>query len=161
MKKLSLQGKHSHLSTCVDDEDFEFVSQWKWYLMGDGYAGRVALPERQTVYLHKLVYERKYGTTFTKVDHKNRNRLDNRKENLRLATNQQNTVNCKLYSTNKSGYKGVHWRKSHQKWVALIVVRRKSIFLGYFDTPEKASKAYKKAASKYFGIFVGELQNLS
>lgn len=79
---------------------------------------------------------------------------DNRKSNLRVATNQQNSMNCGLSSNNKSGYKGVHWDKSRNKWIASIKLNYKTIHLGRFDSIEDAINARQKAEIECFGEFM-------
>ncbi len=88
-----------------------------------------------------------------RIDHENRNRLDDRIENLRIATQSQNMANAELRSTNTSGYKGVHWVEHAKKWRARIKVNYKVIHLGYFDSPGQAHAAYVKAAKQHFGVF--------
>ena len=87
------------------------------------------------------------------VDHINGNKLDNRKENLRLATNQQNNYNVGPQKNNKSGYKGVSWKKDKNKWEAKIRNNNKLKFLGYFDDLVEAGRAYDRAALELFGEF--------
>ena len=89
----------------------------------------------------------------TLVDHKNRNRLDNRKENLRLCTNQQNLQNREAQRNNKLRNKGVHWRKDIKKFHARIQVNGRKINLGYFNVLGDADSAYRNAEEKYFGEF--------
>ncbi len=86
-----------------------------------------------------------------KLDHKDGNRLNNKWDNIRLATDQQNCSNASLRKDNKSGYKGVS--RNGSKWRARIRIRRKEIFLGNFSTPEMAAQTYNKAAIKYFGDY--------
>jgi hypothetical protein len=91
------------------------------------------------------------------VDHINGNRLDNRKSNLRICTQFQNTKNRFKSRSNKSGYKGVSFFKAKyplkKPWVAEIVYNYKRISLGYFYTKEDAAKAYNKKAIELFGEF--------
>jgi hypothetical protein len=87
------------------------------------------------------------------IDHKNIISTDNNIENLRLATRAQNQRNKKIQKNNASGYKGVCWDKTRQKWKASIHLNGKIINLGRFLTKEKAALAYNEAAKKYFGEF--------
>lgn len=91
----------------------------------------------------------------TMMDHANRDSLDDRIENLRLATPTQNVANQKLRKTSLSGFKGVRLDKNvrSKPWMARIGVNRKRIYLGNFSTPEEAHEAYMEAARKYFGEF--------
>jgi hypothetical protein len=90
------------------------------------------------------------------IDHKDRNRSNNRISNLRRATTQLNAVNSGIPSHNKSGAKGVSWIKAKGKWRADIKVNQRPIHLGYFDTIEAASEAYTIAARRHFGAFFCE-----
>lgn len=92
----------------------------------------------------KLVHSILMGTDRI-VDHKNRNGLDNRRCNLRQVSNAQNIWNSKVYSTNKSGYRGVS--KHKDKWIAQICTNKVKRHLGTFGTPKEASIAYEEAAS--------------
>ena len=83
------------------------------------------------------------------VDHINHNKLDNRKENLRICEHQENTYNKGLCSTNTSGVTGVTWDKLRNKWIAHI----KGKNLGRFNTKEEAIKVRKQAEIEYFGEF--------
>lgn len=91
------------------------------------------------------------------VDHKNVTRDDNRIDNLRLATNQQNGANKPALPNNRLGIKGVGVskvnRRAPQRYRARIRVNDKLIHLGYFSTPQEASAAYHSAAVRYFGEF--------
>tara|TARA_R110000824_G_scaffold396554_1_gene598108 strand:- start:1212 stop:1535 length:324 start_codon:yes stop_codon:yes gene_type:complete len=86
------------------------------------------------------------------VDHINRNPLDNRKSNLRICTNAENSYNTGPQKNNTSGYKGVSWRKDAKKWTAYIGHAPKS-HLGYFDTPEEAAKARDAKAKELHGEY--------
>ncbi len=87
------------------------------------------------------------------IDHKDRNRLNDRIENLRISTHWQNTLNVGIKSNNTSGYKGVCWDKRAMKWMAKIQVHGRNIFLGYFQDPTDAHVAYAKAALEHHGEF--------
>lgn len=82
------------------------------------------------------------------IDHINRVKTDNRIQNLRLATNAQNTQNVTKRKDCSSGYKGVYYRKDVEKWVARIGIDNKRIHLGFYETAELAGEAYKSAAEK-------------
>jgi hypothetical protein len=83
------------------------------------------------------------------IDHINGIRNDNRISNLRECNNLENQQNCGVYKNNKSGYTGVFYRKDIKKWLAKINFNSKQMYLGYYDTPEKAHDAYCDAKNKY------------
>lgn len=78
----------------------------------------------------------------THIDHRNGSPDDNRWKNLRLATRYQNLANAKRRKDNTSGYKGVSFVRSTNKWDARIAHRNRKIFIGYFSTAKKAYEAY-------------------
>lgn len=83
------------------------------------------------------------------IDHINRDRKDNRIENLRLATPSQNKRNSKKRNDNTTGYIGVSFHKGTQRYTSRIVYNKKRHTLGYFATPEEAYDAYCKASKQY------------
>jgi len=89
------------------------------------------------------------------IDHINRNREDNRRSNLRLATHAENMRNGTKLNTNKSGYVGVSLRRTAKvlKWRALIGIDGKNKCLGSYATPEEAAAAYRAAKPIYHGEF--------
>ena len=111
--------------------------------------------KRKRWHTHRLVYYMYHGIDplEKEVDHINRNRLDNRIENLRLVTSSQNLMNSGSYKNNTSGFKGVYWDKIKKNWRTLIIVNGKRIQLGSFINKEDAIKARKEAEIKYFGDF--------
>ena len=138
----------------ICDEDI--WNQYKdtcWRININGYAvGTVN--GKPNVQFHKLVLDS--GEKY--VDHINRNKLDNRRCNLRIATPQMNAINQGVNSRNKSGVKGVYFNKKNGKWVASIIVSNKYIHLGTFETLEDASMARKEAEEKYHKPLFGEAE---
>lgn len=141
----------------VDDEDFEALAQYNWCYSGHkdgGYAvRRKKLPDgsAKKVYMHREI-----AGNFAEgkcVDHRNGNKLDNRRENLRACTHAQNSYNYGKKPSNKSGFKGVHWHSQRKKWTAQISVDKKIRHLGLFNTPEEAAMAYNAAAIRLHGDF--------
>tara|TARA_R110002153_G_scaffold160823_1_gene313155 strand:+ start:191 stop:676 length:486 start_codon:yes stop_codon:yes gene_type:complete len=100
--------------------------------------------------LHRIIMGDPEGLV---IDHINRNPLDNRRDNLRIVSRQENQMNLSINKNNKSGVAGVNWNKNANKWVAQIMYKNKSIFLGIFDNLEDAAKARKDAEEEYFGEF--------
>jgi len=108
--------------------------------------------DRKLYRAHRLAWFYIHGAwPEDQIDHKNRIRSDNRIDNLRLASSQENTRNSKMRSNNTTGHTGVS-RKGN-KWHATITIDGKKKWLGCFGTPEAASAAYKSASVKYFGEF--------
>jgi hypothetical protein len=101
--------------------------------------------------LHRAIMDFPQG----QVDHRNRDKLDCRKSNLREATHAQNITNRLCSDLNTSGYKGVHWNKRKQRWTARITHNGRRFFLGNFKTAEEAAIIYNEAAKKYHQEFCG------
>ena len=103
---------------------------------------------------HRVAWALFYGVDPDRqIDHINGDRQDNRIENLRLATNTQNSRNTKLSRNNTSGVTGVTFSTAAQKWIAQITVSRKNVYIGVFPDKVDAIKARKQAESQYFGQF--------
>lgn len=133
----------------VDDDDFEWLVQWKWYAhktKNNWYARRDEKrhPVRKRIYMHVQIMGNSDGLD---IDHKNGNGLDNRKFNLRKCTHTENLFNTKISPNNTSGYKGASYDKRREMWMAKIGIGGKTKFLGYYLTAEEAGEAYKKAVS--------------
>jgi hypothetical protein len=90
------------------------------------------------------------------ADHIDNDGLNNRRDNLRLATRTQNAGNSRTWVNNSSGYKGVYFYKATGKYAAHIKDGPKQRTIGYFDTPEDAHIAYLEAAKRYFGEFAND-----
>lgn len=137
----------------VDAADYDELMQWKWY----------AVTNHRNWYAERNIYGVNGKHTKTRmhnvlmgikgVDHINGNGLDNRRSNLRLATNQQNAFNKRHYGRGSSVYKGVYRRKDTNKWAARIMFNAKNINLGCFCDEVEAAMAYDAKARELFGEF--------
>lgn len=113
--------------------------------------------KRIAFHMHRIILGRKLGRELTPdeiVDHVNGNGLDNRRENLRLATLSQNASNRSIASNNTSGYRGVSYHKGRGKYQAYISKDGKRRYLGLYDTPEEARDAFLTAANELFGDYI-------
>lgn len=152
MKEIELtKGKF----TLVDDDDFEKISQYKWYVTKKrdnyyAYRDQMINKKKYHIPLHRFLLNVPENM---EVDHINRNGLDNRRENLRVCTQGQNNANRLKYKNNTSGYKGVFWHIKNKYWRTQIVINKKAIHIGVFQDKVDAAKAYNQAALKYFGDF--------
>lgn len=97
----------------------------------------------RVVLMHRLIGKTPDGFD---TDHRDGNGLDNRKANLRTATETQNSQNARISTRNTSGIRGVSWHKARAKWQAQIMSHSKPTFLGYFDTIKEAADAYTAAS---------------
>lgn len=132
----------------IDDEDFEYLSQWKWSFDGR-YAvrGQKINGKRKTIRLHSFLMQTPIGMD---TDHINGDKLDNRKSNLRICTKSENMFNRKIQKNNKSGHVGVFFNKKHKKWQSTIKKNGKNIYLGLFYDFGDAVEAYKNKARELF-----------
>jgi len=136
----------------VDDEDMPKIAGYSWYEV-DGYAARMTKRnegKRKVLFLHRIILPCATGMV---IDHINRNRLDNRKCNLRVTSRKNNNINRKRIEGASSPYRGVIWRPHAKKWKSYIKTDKKQHHLGYFESPEEAAMAYNIAAHDLFGEF--------
>lgn len=104
---------------------------------------------------HRVVWKMHYGSEPPDIiDHKDGDGTNNRIDNLREANIFQNGWNSKKNSRNKSGYKGVSFNSEKNKWRAAIHIQGKTRLLGYYNTPEEAGEAYRKASTELHGEFL-------
>ena len=103
---------------------------------------------------HRIAFALFYGKwPIDQIDHINGIKDDNRISNLREASREENAANRAKSKNNTSGFKGVYWGNWANKWVAQIFFKKKRIYLGLFDCPQKAHNAYVVAANKLHGDF--------
>ena len=135
----------------VDAEDYPELSKYTWFAEGTGktyYA--VRKQNGKSIKMHRWLLK---APPELVVDHIDHNGLNNRMQNLRLATFTQNCQNQKRTAKKTSRYKGVHWHKRQQKYAAAITANKKRKHLGYFETEIEAAKAYDRAAKKLHKAF--------
>ncbi len=163
MREIQLtQGKVA----LVDDQDFDSLCQFSWsaytnprksnaawyavrcppkYEAGESSGVFTKIP------MHRQIAD---ALPHEKIDHRDRDGLNNQRYNLRRCTKSQNAINSGIWTTNTSGFKGVSFFPGRTKcWRAYIVVNYKQISLGYFQEKEDAAKAYAEAAVEYFREF--------
>lgn len=143
----TIQIQNSIRLIVIDDEDFERVNKFKWYLGNRSIMGRTG---SKVEYLGRFILN---YTGRQSVDHADKNIFNNQKSNLRIATASQQGANRGLNRNNTSGYKGINWDKRTQSWRARIKVKYREVYLGRFSSIESAIKAYNEASKKYFGEF--------
>ena len=145
------RGKYVAL---VDDEDFEALNQFRWHVSKSRntiYAVRNVLDgEKKTMMrMHCMILKRKG------IDHIDMNGLNNQKDNLRLCTRSENSMNInkRKQESCTSIYKGVAFYKHSGKWTAQIGINGKKIHIGYFASEVEAAKAYNAKAIELFCEF--------
>lgn len=149
MKEIDITGTTN--KAIIDDEDFPLISSHKWSFSRSTKYPRCVNKKGETVYMHRLLMGLTHGDPRC-VDHINGNVLDNRKENLRLCTKQQNACNKRNKDLPKSGFRGVR-KSSKNRWQAVLTIRGKTKVLGTFIEKTEAARAYDKEAIRLFGEF--------
>lgn len=150
MKLITLSN--SPLKASISDVDYARVSRYNWGWVkggpyGKGYA-RTKIGGRHR-FLHRFIFE-----DDALRDHKNRNGLDCQRSNLRICDKSQNGANRRKQSGRTSSrFKGVYWRPSRRRWVAMIQASYSRRHLGDFKSELEAARAYNRAAKRLFGRF--------
>ena len=130
----------------IDEREVWWVKKHRWHLSKRGYI--TTKIKRKNVCLHRMLIKAEPGFD---VDHINGNKLDNRMENLRVCTHQQNCFNQKLRKTNTSGFIGVSKKSDAGKYEAYIHLNGRKHYLGLFDSASDAAMTRDRAAIEMFG----------
>lgn len=160
MKVIKINSKvHGELEILVDDEDYEYINQWKWHAYKNPssniiYARRNVNknrknPKNQSFYLHRQLL--KLTSLKDIVDHVDHNGLNNQKYNLRIGTHKDNMQNINSHKDSSSKYIGVFWDKSRNKWAAGFSLNGVPKRIGRFNSEEDAAKARDEIVKKYYG----------
>lgn len=141
----------------VDVEDFEWLNKYKWHYTHYGYARRTNYKRNGKdkieveSYMHKMIFQAPEGMI---VDHINRNGADNRKANLRAATQKQNVWNRKFKRKGgKTRYNGIRWDKNREKWQVRLAINGRRESFGYYADEKEAALAYDRVAKRYRGEY--------
>jgi len=146
-------GKNEAIGEALVDADDKYkVEGYKWALI-------VSKTSQYVMRSHKYKIRQLHNIIFGdvpngfEVDHEDRDTLNNRKSNLRLATRSLNNANSKMRKTNTSGFKGVSWCKQKGKYIGQIAMNNKHFYLGCSDDPIELAIKYNEAALEHFGEF--------
>jgi len=145
---LPLLGKRGEgLHSKVDGDVYFWAKNFCWFVTANGYVA--TRTGARTITLHRILMDSPVGMD---VDHVNGDKIDNRRENLRTVTRQQNVRNNGPRRNGQSRFKGVTFHKKSRKWAARIVLGGgANLHLGLFVSEEAAARAYDASASTHFG----------
>lgn len=138
----------SGITFLIDTEDLDRVSKYCWYKNNQGYI--VSRIGNKIIRLHRFILNINGDRI---IDHKNRDKKDNRKVNLRIANYQQNSVNRGAGRNSTTGVKGVSKSKNGERYVAIVYKDGRRIHIGTYDTIEEARQARIKKEIELFGEF--------
>lgn len=152
MKLVITSKKYGEKIVTISDEDYDLVSKYTWAIAKRGKTFYAASSKwgYGVIYMHRLILKAKKGEL---IDHKDRNGLNNQRDNIRKCTGQQNKSNVSSHSDSKSMYVGVTWYKNYNKWEAQITNKGKHYKLGYFENERDAASAYNLKAIELKGEF--------
>ena len=140
----------------VDDRDFEYLSQFKWYAAKSGstfYAKRdthLTNGKRIVIYMHREILNVPKGMETDHIDHFG---LNNQRMNLRICTRQENQMNRNSQKNSSSKHKGIFWDKNAKKWQVQINYNGETKYLGIYHSETDAALAYNIKASELFREF--------
>jgi hypothetical protein len=160
--KVRNEISQERLHELFDYKDGQLI--WKMSRGGSAKKGSVAghkiklqyiqvVVDRKTYYLHRLIFVYHHGYCPHIVDHIDADQTNNRIENLREATQQQNCFNSKINKNTSTGMKNVNWNTEANKYRVELSVNGKNKFIGYYVDPELAELVAIEARDKYHGRF--------
>ncbi len=150
-KKIPILGKRGQgIFAIVDEEDYQTVARFRWYINPGGYVfmHRLEAVGQLSSFMHRLILKPEKGRI---VDHVDGNPLNNTRVNLRICNSHENMRNTRLRTNNVSGYKGVYQEKG--LWISQINKYGKTTRIGKHQTKEEAARAYDLKAIELYGDF--------
>ncbi len=142
MKQIPVWKKGEIIAyTIVDDNDYDSLSQYKWYMDTNRHIRRTIGPKnkRINIYIHREIMGLEYGNE-RQVDHKDQDPLNNVRSNLRYSTNALNRQNVGSNKNSSSEYRGVAFHKGTRKWQANVQINGKAHYLGIYADEKEAAK---------------------
>ncbi len=136
--------------TLVDADDSAWVNQYAWRLRPNGYACRRHQQNgrNQSIWLHREILGLPQTYNGLEADHINRDRLDNRRVNLRIVTHAQNLQNLSVKTDRTSKHRGVYWHKTQRRWLARVKINGHTIYLGRFTDEAEAAQVAAEARAR-------------
>ena len=140
-------------SFLIDREDFDTINKFTWFKGRRGYpiAHLKLEGKKLTRPVHKVILS-DVGKDMN-IDHINRDRMDNRRSNLRVCSHQENMFNQRKRNTNTSGYIGVAYHKAANKYESYINLDAKKHYLGLYDTAIEAARVRDEYAKRMYGEY--------
>jgi hypothetical protein len=150
MKEIYIKSKkYGDHTLLVDDADFDVVNKIKWSLFTVKGQFKYAY-NREKKLLHRYLLNPERSMV---VDHIDGNGLNCQRSNMRVCTIAENIRNSRLSKRSTTGYKGVYHNQQVRRYLALIIINKKRIHIGYYRTAELAAEAYNNAAIIHHGEF--------
>ncbi len=140
--------------TKIDEWNFDWLNQYNWYL-GTKRCACTRI-EGEYTYMHRLIAESMGLNMQYEIDHEDRDPLNNKEENLRIANDSQQAMNRGLQRNNTSGYPGISWSKFHNKWKVRVKINRKVIYQKYFKNKIDAILDRERKAKEIFGAYYND-----
>lgn len=140
----------------IDKGDLTLIQSYNKYVAVNSSGYALMWVNGREMFIHRLVLglPQEYNPEDGLIgEHKNGDRADCRKTNLRICKKSNNPINCKKYKNNSTGHKGVYWHKKNKKWIACIFYNKQRLYLGSFEEYDAAVQARENAELQYFGEY--------